>query len=189
MNSSLKKAYELLHFPMFLCVLVSCQFIVGRGDAAIQARIVSLPIAPLERDVLWVLFRLADLASVESFTITSIVILVFTLASVNHRQFIINQILYLFFLYFFTAYFFSRLAPGMMPDVSTCIVISVIIAAAMVTAFSGAPALVIRKLKARAAKKREERSTVAASFKECNECGTPFLSNPQYCAKCLAKLA
>ena len=57
MNSSLKKAYELLHFPLFLCALASCQFTIGRDDPAIQAGIGPLPIAPLERDVLGVLSR------------------------------------------------------------------------------------------------------------------------------------
>jgi hypothetical protein len=188
MNSSLKKAYELLHFPMFLCVLVSFQFIVGKGDVAIQERIASQPIALLEHEVLWLLFRLANLANIESFTIASIVLLIFTIASTNHRQFIVNQILYLFFLYFFTVFFFSRVAPEMMSDVSMYIGISVIMACVMVTGFSGFPALVVRKLKGRTVKKREGRSIVAASFKECKVCGTQFLSNPQYCARCLSKL-
>jgi ribosomal protein L32 len=189
MNSSLKKAYELLHFPLFLCVLVSCQLIVGHADSSIQERIASLAIAPLEQDVLWVLYRLASLASVESFVIASIVILVFTIASINRRQFIVNQVAYLFFLYFFTAYFFTRIASGMMSDVSMLIGISIIVACVVVSAFSGVPALIVRKMKARAMKKREGSSMVAASFTECKTCGATFLSNPQYCAKCLNKLA
>ncbi len=188
MNSSLKKAYELLHFPLFLCVLVSCQLIFGRGDVSIQARIESQPITPLERDVLWVLFRLANLASIESFAIASTILLIFTLVSTNHRQFIINQITFLFFLYFFTVYFFSRIGSEMMPEVSTCLGISIVVAAVMVAAFTGIPVLVMRKMKARAAKKREG-SAVVASFNECKACGTRFLSNPQYCSKCLSKLA
>jgi hypothetical protein len=189
MNSSLKKALGLFHFPLFLFVIVLCEFTFVQGDVVIQARIDSLTLAPLEYDVLRVLYHLGNLASVESFTYTSIALLIFMLASINHKQFIINEILYLFFLYFFTAYFFSRLAPGMMPDASAMIGISLVLACTMILTFFAAPAMLIRKLKARVQSRREAGSIIAASFKECKVCGTTFLSNPQYCSKCLNKLA
>ncbi len=188
MNSSLKKAYELLHFPLFLCVLISCQFTVGRGDSAIQAGIDPLPIATLERDVLWVLSRLANLSTVESFLIACIVVLLFTIASTNRRQFIMNQILYHFFLFFFTVYFLSRIAPEMASYMTAWVSTSIAMACVLVAAFSGAPAFVLRWLSNRAARRTEERSLVVASFKGCKECGAQFLSNPQYCARCLTKL-
>nr|MDO8119121.1 hypothetical protein [Candidatus Sigynarchaeota archaeon] len=185
----MKKAYQLLHFPLFLCVIVSCQLMIGRGDMVIQAGVRSLPIAPLERELLLVLSGLANLSSVESFLITGIVVLLFTIASINRRHFITCLIMYLFFLFFFTTYFFSRLAPGMSSYMSAWIGTSIAVASAVVMAFSGIPALLYRKLAARSVKMLRERSPAGASFKKCKNCGAQFVSNPRYCSKCLTEMA
>lgn len=189
MKSSLKKALELLHFPLFLCVLLAFQSTIGRVEGAIQDGIESLLVAPLERDVLGVLSRIANISSLEGFLVVGIVVLVFTVVSTSRRQFIINLVTYLFFLFFFTAYFYSHLAPEMASLVSTWTGISIAGACAVVLLFAGLPAFVLRRLNARAEKRREGRSLVVASFKQCKVCGAQFLSNPSHCSRCLSDIA
>ncbi|MEX2681469.1 MAG: hypothetical protein Q6373_007705 [Candidatus Sigynarchaeota archaeon] len=185
----MKKAYELLHFPLFLCILVGCQCIIGQGDMVIQSGVGSLSITSMERDLLLAMSRIANFSSAEIFLITGIIVLVFTIASTNRRRFIINQVFYLFFLFFFTAYFFSRLAPGMSEYTSRWVGISIFMASALVMFFSGIPPLLFRRMAARSAKKLGELSRAEVSFKKCTRCGAQFLSSPRYCSKCLTEMA
>ncbi|NMC05846.1 MAG: hypothetical protein GYA24_11570 [Candidatus Lokiarchaeota archaeon] len=190
MNSALKKTYGLLHFPMFLIVLVSCQLILARsGVGAFEAQIEALPVTSLEQGTLLVLFRLGHLGLNASTFIAGAVIAMFTIASTNRRQFIVNQILYLFFIYFFTTYFFMRMASGLIESLFSLLGVSIFMGCVLIAGFSGGTAFIARKISMLQAKRRRMNSIVTVTFSECKACGAAFLSNPRFCSRCLSRLS
>jgi len=187
MHPSLKRTYELLHFPAFLA-LFFCMLQFFRLPADFVANLSSAGVNQLESATLTLLTLSSYTMNLENFLITAVILVIFTLTSTNPKKFIINVIGLYFFINFFYSYFFSHLPSNLMQYFSSHFFLSIISTSILIMTCNVIPAMILRRIKGYIAKKAENLGITMFQPSTCTTCLEKYESNPVYCVKCLEKM-
>jgi hypothetical protein len=177
-----------LHFPLFLSIVIVYQFQLGVLPPEWQLAISPLALTLVEQQVLEFLCKFVSFGTVQTFIVLGLILISFTILSINTRRHITSVVGLYFFAFFFMIYFLARLAPAVFTGLVPQVWISVILGCINIALFCGLPALLIAKIKKIVGIRRKNNSIIAMEFKTCTACGQAFASNPVFCSRCLEKL-
>jgi hypothetical protein len=171
-----------------LSIVIIYQLQLGVLPLEWQLAISPLVLTPVEQQVLVFLCKFVSFGTVHAFIVLGIILISFTILSINTRRYVTSVVGLYFFAFFFAIYFLARLAPGVFTGLVPQVWISVMLACINIALFCGFPALLIARIKKIVGIRRKKNSILAIEFKTCTACGQAFASNPVFCSKCLEKL-